>query len=390
MKRNGKTAKGTPRWRCKNPDCGASTTKSNTDAIHTARFRVFMDWIMGTRSLDQIAASHKHGLRTLTRWFKPFWAVQIPDNTDHHRVYDQIFIDGTYFNTNCLLVASTTDHVVAWHWCFTEDAYAYSQLLNKLAPPKVVTTDGQKGALKAIKSCWPDTRIQRCLVHVKRNIQTYVTLNPQTPAGKALRKLSLDLLRITTTDQATEWVINLQKFHTVFRDWLNEKTYLKDITDESLIPKSKRNNKKWWYTHYRTRSAYTLLERLVRNHHLFTYLTPPDEVSERKATTNSLEGGINAAIKTLLHNHRGLPEGHQRVICDWWLYLHTQLPGDPEKIARQQHWGQAGLAKAQAIITQEHEATYGNADGRPATYDTAIDSTPTNSIGIRKGWAGRH
>ena len=23
-----------------------------------------------------------------------------------------------------------------------------------------------------------------------------------------------------------------------------------------------------------------------------------------------------------------------RVICDWWLYLHTQLPGDPEKIAR--------------------------------------------------------
>ena len=55
MKRNGKTAKGTPRWRCKNPDCGASTTKSNTDAIHAARFRVFMDWIMGTRSLDQIA-----------------------------------------------------------------------------------------------------------------------------------------------------------------------------------------------------------------------------------------------------------------------------------------------------------------------------------------------
>ncbi|EEI63829.1 hypothetical protein HMPREF0293_0625 [Corynebacterium glucuronolyticum ATCC 51866] len=43
---------------------------------------MFMDWIMGTRSLDQIAASHKHGLRTLTRWFKPFWAVQIPDNTD--------------------------------------------------------------------------------------------------------------------------------------------------------------------------------------------------------------------------------------------------------------------------------------------------------------------
>ena len=120
------------------------------------------------------------------------------------------------------------------------------------------------------------------------------------------------------------------------------------------------------------------------------YLTPPDGITELKAKTNSLEGGVNAGIKKLLYDHRGLPEGHQRVICDWWLYLHTHLPDDPEKIARQQHWGQAGLAKAQAIITQEHEATYGNADGRPATYDTAIDSTPTNSIGIRKGWAGRN
>lgn len=130
-------------------------------------------------------------------------------------------------------------------------------------------------------------------------------------------------------------------------------------------------------------------EKLTRKQQLFVYLTQPDGVSQRKATTNSPEGGINAAIKTLLHNHRGLPEGHQRVDCDWWLYLHTQLPDDPEKIARQQHWGQAGLAKAQAIITHEHEVTYGNADGRPATYDTAIDSTPTNPIGIRKGWAGR-
>ena len=175
MKRNGTTSKGTPRWRCKNPSCGASTIKTNSEAIHAARFRLFIDWITGTRSLDQLANAHGLTRRTLRTYFHPFWAIEVPDNTDHQRVYDQVFIDGTYFNTNCLLVASTTDHVVAWHWCFTEDSYAYSKLLNKLAPPKVVTTDGQKGALKAIKNRWPTTRIQRCLVHVKRNIQTYVS-----------------------------------------------------------------------------------------------------------------------------------------------------------------------------------------------------------------------
>ncbi|MCZ9301708.1 transposase-like zinc-binding domain-containing protein, partial [Corynebacterium marquesiae] len=31
MKKNGTTSKGTTRWRCKDPNCGSSTTRTRTD-----------------------------------------------------------------------------------------------------------------------------------------------------------------------------------------------------------------------------------------------------------------------------------------------------------------------------------------------------------------------
>lgn len=73
---------------------------------------------------------------------------------------------------------------------------------------------------------------------------------------------------------------------------------------------------------------------------------------------------------------------------DWWLYLHTQLPDDPVQIARQQRWGQDGLAKV-TVLKNQQATDFGREDGRPASYDTGIESTPTNSMGIRKGWLGR-
>lgn len=42
-----------------------------------------------------------------------------------------------------------------------------------------------KGALKAITTTWPTTKIQRCLVHVKRNVQKHVTLRPVLNSPKS-------------------------------------------------------------------------------------------------------------------------------------------------------------------------------------------------------------
>ncbi len=82
-------------------------------------------------------------------------------------VYDQIFIDGTYIAYGwCLLIAASTQGVVAYQLCDKESKAAYQALLERIAPPLVVTTDGQRGALAEIKACWPTTRVQRYLVHI--------------------------------------------------------------------------------------------------------------------------------------------------------------------------------------------------------------------------------
>ena len=69
-----------------------------------------------------------------------------------------------------LLIARDREHVLEWQWAANESAQAYTALLERLAPADVVTTDGAAGALAAIAHLWPSTRVQRCLVHVHRDI----------------------------------------------------------------------------------------------------------------------------------------------------------------------------------------------------------------------------
>lgn len=387
MKKNGTTTKGTTRWRCTTPDCGISTVQPRAHTTDRHHFTAFIGWINSTASLSTIAADYGVTRRTLTRWFADFWFIQLPDNTDPHRVYDQVFIDGTYFHNTCLLVACTTDHVLAWHWCATENSFNYGTLLQQLAPPQVVTTDGHRGALKAITTHWPTSKVQRCLIHVKRNIQNYVTTRPATPAGKALRRLSLQLLAVETSQQAADWTLALHRFHSTFGAWLNEKSYLDDV-DPAAVPRFARHNTTWWYTHYRQRSAYRLLERLYKAGNLFVYLNRTD-LNERalKATTNHLEGGVNAQLKHLARAHRGTFDEHQRIIMDWWLYQHTENPQTPESIAHAQDFGRVGKRQAVELIEQDRQQRSGPSDGRPVEFDTGIEHS--QSQWVRHGWAGR-
>ena len=77
-------------------------------------------------------------------------------------------------------------------------------------------------------------------------------------------------------------------------------------------------------------------------------------------------------------------------MVDWWCYLHTPRPEDPVKIARRQHWGHDALIACQQLIAQEKvQATGLGNDQSPGLYDRGIEPTPSNSIGIRKGWLGR-
>ena len=356
----------------------------NNDAAQAKWFRLFISWLTSSNSLAETAKTCGVSPRTLQRRFTPFWLIQPPRSVDKQRIYDQIFIDGTYFNTKCLVVAADSNHVINWFWCTKESSWSYMRLLDPLAPPQLVTCDGDAGGLKALHQLWPHTPVQRCIVHVKRNIQRATGLYPTSAMGKALQRLSFELLAVDNLDKAAEWTVKLQQFGTVFNTQLKARTYVKDVPFDQ-IPKAKRRNKKWWYTHYTHRGIYLQLKKMSQQGHLFAYLTKAKQDQRLERTTNKLEGGVNSQIKQLMHTHRGLRDEQQRIACDWWLYLHTQLPGDPVEIARQQNWGQDALAKAQTLANQEKQATSGHEDGRPATYDSAIDTAYNHSMGIRKG-----
>ena len=379
MKKNGTTTKGKTRWRCKNPDCGTSTTRHRPDQTHTRDFKAFHAYVTGTASLTDMADTLNVSRRTLDRRFTSLWLIDVPNTPDPNRIYDQIFIDGTYTDAGCLLVAASRDHVIAWHWAKRESAHAYTQLLHGIAEPLCVVLDGGQGAYSAIKACWPNTRIQRCLVHAQRVIRRYTTSRPRTDAGKAIYALALKLTKITTLDQARDWTLRLHDFGVVYKRFLNEKTPL---------PKQHRTlSKQWEWTHLRVRKAYHSLLHLSRNNWLFTYLQPPPEALEPKrwaSTTNSLEGGINAQLKRIADAHRGRSGERQRKMLEWYLHSKTQLPDDPLKIARQCNYGQDQLAKVSDLVPEDHN-TADQETGRPAFYDNAIPTEYQHNIGIRKG-----
>ena len=184
-KRNGTTSKGTTRWRCK--ACGASVNKSRPDGTKAATFAQFIEYCTTTTSLSALAKQNGVSTSTMKRRFSWCWLVDVPDPTIGHtgRIYDQIFIDGTY-------------------------------------------------TASAIKQCWPSTVIQRCLVHAQRVVRRYTTSRPRTDAGRTIYQLALKLTRISTIDQASQWGAQLHEFATVYHTWLNEKSFVKDPQTTSV------------------------------------------------------------------------------------------------------------------------------------------------------------
>lgn len=317
MKKNGKNPSGSQRWYC--TECKYSYTSRNQRQHRNKQFRDFLEFVTDTVPKRRLTNSARTWDRVhVWCWgTAPIWQVT-------GEVYDQIFIDGTYIGYGwCILTATTAHGIVAYQLCAKESKAAYTALLEKIPAPLVVTTDGDKGALAAITACWPTTHIQRCLVHIQRNIRRVTTTRPRTEQHKALYKLALDLTKITTTEQAITWHKALAAYHALYDAWLNEKTYRHQVAADQ-IPSWARHNKKWWYTHKHTRTIVRSLDHYIKDGVLFTFLDPELSTSQPLAsTTNSLEGGTNAPLKAFLRAHRGLSEPHMLTAIDYWLYARS-------------------------------------------------------------------
>ncbi len=319
MKKNGRTGKGTQRWKCR--ACRLSSTMPQRGRRRAQTLEEFLSWLLGPSS--QTAPESTGDARALRKRIAWCWSIRpriAPPDAKRHAV----MADGTYMGHDwCLIIAidGESGEVLAFQWCAHESKAAYLALFSGIPTPDVLITDGLRGAEAACLEAWPGTRIHRRLVHVQRNTRTDLTSRPRLQAGRELKKLSGPPAGVETAEEAVGWGEALNAWHERWKGFIAERTFARD---DPANPKA--SGRVWWWTHGELRRC-RRLEKLFREGKLFAFLEPALAAGGPVArTTNRLEGGVNSVVKNVLRNHRGLPEEHMLRACEWVCYMKTAHP----------------------------------------------------------------
>lgn len=124
-----------------------------------------------------------------------------------------------------------------------------------------VTCDGAPNIIKAVREVCPEAILQRCTVHVAREIETWITRKPQTVAAQELLELVHLLNGVQTHDEAQLWIRAFVDWHRQHEPFINEKT----VDEESG---------RWWFTHKMLHRSVSHIKRAIPD--LFSYTRYPN------------------------------------------------------------------------------------------------------------------
>ncbi len=203
------------------------------------------------------------------------------------------------------MIGRSLDKPVFWSFCDHENYFNWINFLSRVKEPKIVVCDGQRGMLAAIREVWPEVRIQRCLVHIKRLVRIRLGQNPESKTGIEIKYLVDNLLKVKTRHQKRRWLRQYFK-------WLKRNRLFIDQKSKGINPKTGKNS--WWYTHRNIRSVKSLLNNAKSN--LFTFIGHYHEIPR---TSNCIEGGTNSRLKELIHRHRGLSIQQKKTLTTVYL-----------------------------------------------------------------------
>lgn len=159
-----------------------------------------MSWLSGPAGINRLDVSALT-FRRRTAWCWNVTPTIVPTGEIHH----QIMLDGTYFNGWCVLIAHTGCHVIDWQWCDREKLASWTALLARIPAPAYAIVDGNGPLRKALKNCWPDTKIQRCFFHIRNAAHRHLTRTPKLPANQQLLALYKALSTVSSLDEAAAW-----------------------------------------------------------------------------------------------------------------------------------------------------------------------------------------
>ena len=345
MKRNGRAPSGAQRWLCRS--CGASATHSNDVAAR--ELAAFVGWLLSRGTQADMPGRG----RTFRRRAAPFWPIwPMPEVVDE--VFRVVYVDGIWIARDCVvLIACSDEHVLSWHLARAETTAAWRSLLSRIAPPDMVVTDGGSGFASAVAAEWPRTRVQRCVFHAFCQVKRCTTTRPKLQAGRELYQIALDLMHIETLHQAELW-------RERYLDWCG---FWADFLEDTTLVDGRRV-----YTHERLRKARRSLSSLVSAGTLFTYLDPElTKAGPLPYTNNKIEGGVNAQLRAVLRNHRGLTTLKRVNAVFWWCHAHS---GDArtarEKLATMPRDADIDL------LYEVYSSSPKQGDGRPEWGDRAV------------------
>ena len=304
--KNGTTSAGSQRWLCKH--CGrVFTPKIESDS---KKLKIFLNWLFSKETQKEMPGEG----RTFRRNTAQFWEIwPMPPKIEEPR--DVVYVDGIYLSRKaCILICCDEKHVLGWYLCRQEHSRAWMALMERIAEPSFVVSDGGSGFTKALKKTWPHAKHQRCVFHAFCQVRRYTTSRPQTAAGIELYALAQDLLHLSSWSEAEDWTDRFVKWMAKYNLFLSQMTY-----DE---------NGKQRPTHERLLKAESSLVKLIKEGSLFRYLDEDlrEEFGKLPATNNQIEGGINSRLRAMLREHRGLSVERRIKAVFWWCYMHSPRP----------------------------------------------------------------
>lgn len=210
---------------------------------------------------------------------------------DHNLQFSNVkhlIFDGTYIFKRTGIVAlmnSQTNSIIAGQYGISESSTNqilsfFNDLKLKSLSPSSFTVDGNPQAILAIKKTWPNTIIQRCIIHIQRQGLMWCRQHPKRYDAKKLRDLFLKVVNISTCQQRDTFLYELEAW---------EKRY---------GSKLQQTPDRGWVLSDLKRARSMLLKALPN---MFHYL---DDLSIPKST-NRIEGYF-ARLKNHYRHHRGL------------------------------------------------------------------------------------
>lgn len=301
VKLNWKNSQWKQKYKCKKCYFCYVRNRRNSDWIRGKK--IFEDWLTEWYSVRQLSLQNWKSKDTVKEEIRTYL-----DNNEIHQVdivFDDIqhvMIDWTWISKDiCLIIYyEYIQKKVIRFWFYEAERYEYiKEDLTLLRDSfwydiQSFTVDWSKAIKKAVEEIYIQTKIQRCLTHIQRQIRNYISNNPQSDCWRDLQKL------ITF-----ENFLNKNKFIKKFNVW--EKKYFNFLKEKSF------KWEKYWYTHRKLRASRSHIKNAIP--YMFHFLD--DENIKR--SSNDLEW-YNWVLSDQIYNHRGLKKERLFSFISLWIY----------------------------------------------------------------------